>query len=307
MGEWDAALEAFGVSRARLRLLPAGWTNVSVRATGTGADIVLRRHGGLGVRRPAIERKQRVVAALYERGAPVCQPFAARDGRLAIVRAGHVYSASSYVAGTIRTGGSPYTNGALLAAYHAIAVTVPRENAPALRSQALLEWLAAEFATLARSARPTGIDWPLARDCARRLERRFRLLDRARDEVLGWVHGDARRANIVIDGKSATFIDFDFLHYSEREYDVGTIIDDVAWSPDGTLNDSLLQNVLQGYGAEVKLTDAQRERVLPSIARRNLAMLWYINRRHPGLPGTPLTNARRCLTRCRSLVEMMAA
>ncbi len=176
-----------------------------------------------------------------------------------------------------------------------------------LLSSELLRWLAGEFAGRASSTRRAGVDWRLAHHAALRLEQIFRTMDRTSADVPVWVHGDARRANIVCKGAQATFIDFDFVHYSERGYDVGTLLDDIAWKDAATLDGRITEGVLRGYATATPFTAAQRERVLPGVARRNLAMLWYIARRHPRLAGVPLANARRALARSCVILQRIAA
>lgn len=303
MDEWKDALAAFCMTGAHLSTLQPGWTNSSVRARTACADIVLRRHGGLGITRASVERKLRIAAMLHGRGAPVSRPVAAVDGRLAIRSAGHIYSASQYARGSVRAGASAHFYGAFLGSYHAVALGAPRANAPALASRAVFGWLASEFHTMHR-ARRAGIDWRHASDIARILNQSCKA-ERSRGAML-WVHGDARAENIVTSGTRATLIDFDFLHYSEPVYDLATLADDIAWPAGGTLADSIVEQLLLGYATQVAFTDQQRSALLPAMARRNLAMLWYIAARHPVLAGIPLANARHCLHRCERLLERIA-
>ena len=136
----------------------------------------------------------------------------------------------------------------------------------------------------------------LALQCARLLEG-----FRAAELPMLFVHGDLCAENVVIAGSKAVgVIDFDFLHYSERLYDVATLIDSLTGTQPHR-DAEIINEVIETYDSTVPLRTAERRALDLFRVRRNLAMLWYIVARHGTLRGTPLRNARRMAALARTL------
>jgi homoserine kinase type II len=79
------------------------------------------------------------------------------------------------------------------------------------------------------------------------------LADFPTDLPMGYVHSDVFPGNVIIeDGQFKCLLDFEYLSYYPRVFDLANGIVGLAWQ-DGALNDDLAKSLISGYEAERQL------------------------------------------------------
>jgi hypothetical protein len=113
------------------------------------------------------------------------------------------------------------------------------------------------------------------------------------------VHGDPNPGNVVVcDGSVRGLIDFDFVHESERVYDVGALLDEFARADDDApFSVERIGALIAAYDAEAPLTADERELLPDAMLRHAATLVWYVVTRHgertPGdIGGAPRYAAR---------------
>ena len=114
------------------------------------------------------------------------------------------------------------------------------------------------------------------------------------------VHGDANPGNFVTTapGEVSGLIDFDFVHETERAYDLGTFLDEFARPHFAApLDLALIGPLLDAYASEAPLAASERELVPEAMIAHAATLAWYVVTRHgervPGdVGGAPAYAAR---------------
>jgi Ser/Thr protein kinase RdoA (MazF antagonist) len=135
-----------------------------------------------------------------------------------------------------------------------------------------------------------------------------RLAAHASELPCALVHGDVNPGNFVHrDGAVAGLIDFDFLHESERAYDVATGMDEFGRSTDdATLDLDAAARFSAGYAGELALLPAERGAMPDLMIRRNATLVWYIVTRHGERAPGEVGNAARYAARVREIEKLRA-
>ena len=307
--QWQAAFAAFGLSPQRVERLAGGVTNVNVIAVCDGASFVVRRHRGLVATAAVIEEKWSVVARLAELDALVARPLRTQLGHFTYVGQ-NTYSASAFVPGvTGPDAASPRAFAAMLAAYHRVAAQLHPGEKGSLPSHEVVAWLAAEFARFARIPELRDrIPWIRACDLAERCAARLQTPEALALATL-WVHGDVNPGNIVtVGGKLAGFIDFEFVHHTERLYDLATLASELTWEiDDHAIRKAIAREIVTAYDRELPLEAAEFALVDAFRVRRHLAMLWKAVALHGARSESALRNARKNLDLAECLLESSRA
>jgi Ser/Thr protein kinase RdoA (MazF antagonist) len=76
-------------------------------------------------------------------------------------------------------------------------------------------------------------------------------------------------------------IDFDFVHETERIYDVGALLDEFARADDDApLSLDRIGPIVAAYDAAAPLTPAERAALPDAMLRRAATLVWYVATRH---------------------------
>jgi homoserine kinase type II len=297
---------AFGVDvrDAQTERLSGGYSNESWRVCGPAASAVVRRYGRLHVSRAALVFEHAVAEHLAARMTEVVAPLRDPAGQTLLFDDGAYVAVLPWVDGTTGARDPHTAAGAAraLARFH----VAGREMhvAGGLRSTrflGILPWLVARFKRFAAAESPVAraLPWDdlivaLAASTARVVPRASRLPHAI-------VHGDPNPENVVTrDGSVRALIDFDFVHESERVYDVGALVDEFARADDdAALSFERIGDLIAAYGAEAPLTEDERELLPDAMLRHAATLVWYVVTRHgermPGdVGGAPRYAARVC-------------
>jgi len=146
----------------------------------------------------------------------------------------------------------------------------------------IVPWLVARFKRFAAAGSPVAraLPWDdlivaLAASIARVAPRAARLPNAI-------VHGDPNPGNVVVrDGTVRALIDFDFVHESERVYDVGALLDEFARDgDDAALSLERIGGLVAAYDAEAPLTADERDLLPDAMLRHAATLVWYVVTRH---------------------------
>jgi homoserine kinase type II len=295
----------FGVDarRAQATRLSGGYSNESWLVRGPGASaVVVRRYGRLHVSRAALVFEHAVAEHLAARIAEVAAPLRDAAGQTLLLDDGAYVAVLPWIDGSTGARDPQTAAGAAraLARFHLAGRDM--HVAGGMRSTrflGILPWLVARFQRFAAADSPVAraLPWDdlivaLAASTARVAPRASRLTHAI-------VHGDPNPGNVVVrDGAVRALIDFDFVHESERVYDVGAFLDEFARSDDdGVLSLERIGPLLAAYEAEAPLTVDERELLPDAMLRHAATLVWYVVTRHgersPGdVGGAPRYAAR---------------
>lgn len=304
----DEALAVAGrfgidVGGAGVVALPGGYSNRIARVDARTGRFVARRYGRLHVTRAAIAFEHAVVEHAASRMREVVAPL--RDAAGATIVAlpdGALASVSPYVEGETgrRDPATACAAAAVLARFHRTQADV--HVAGGLRSARFagtLAWLRERFVRFA--ADPLvgrALDWDALVVAATAAT--ARVSPHAAQLPVTIVHGDANPGNVVAvePGVVSGLIDFDFVHETERAYDVGVLVDEFARADDDAALDlARVGPMLAAYHEVAPLTPHERTLLPEAMLRHALYLVWYVATRHgervPGdVGGAPRYAAR---------------
>lgn len=103
----------------------------------------------------------------------------------------------------------------------------------------------------------------------------------------GLIHADLARENILIDGKTIWFIDFDDGGFGYRLFDIATALFKNLWEP---YYERLQTSLLAGYETERPLTPRDKQALPLFLVLRSLAYVGWIHSR--GEPGMEIRKKR---------------
>ena len=300
-----AIAERFGLAAdgAIVVALPGGYSNDIARVDVPGGRFVVRRYGRLHVTRAAIAFEHAVVAHAADRMPEVVAPLRDPAGAT-IVDAPHggLASASPYIAG--RTGGRDLPTAraaaAVLARFHRAQADVHVSGGlRTARFVGTLAGLRERFAGFAADAATRrALDWDAL--VAASTSAVARVAPAAARLPIAIVHGDVNPGNVVAvePGVVNGLIDFDFVHETERVYDVGVFVDEFARADDDApLDLARVAPLVAAYDDAAPLAPQERALLPEAMLRHALTLTWYVATRHgervPGdVGGAPRYAAR---------------
>jgi Ser/Thr protein kinase RdoA (MazF antagonist) len=297
---------AFGVdvTGAHAEPLPGGYSNESWRVRGPAAAAVVRRYGRLHVSRAALVFEHAVAEHLAARSAEVVAPLRDARGRSFAFEDGAYVAVLPWIDGVTgrRDAHTAAQAARALARFHLAGREL--HVAGGMRSTrflGIMPWLVARFQRFAAPESPVAraLPWDdLIVALAGSIARLAPLVPRLPHAI---VHGDPNPGNVVVrDGTVRGLIDFDFVHESERVYDVGALIDEFARDDDdGPLALERIGALVAAYDGEAPLSADERASLPDAMLRHAATLVWYVVTRHgertPGdAGGAPRYAARVC-------------
>ena len=297
---------AFGVDvrDARAEPLGGGYSNESWRVRTAAADAVVRRYGRLHVNRAALLFEHAVAQHLAARIPEVAAPL--RDAAGATLR----YDDGAYVAVLpwiegmtgVRDARTAAGAARALARFHLAGRDLHVSGGMrSTRFLGIVPWLVARFNRFAAAESPVARALPWDDVIVALAASIARVAPRAKELPHVIVHGDPNPGNVVVRaGDVRALIDFDFVHETERAYDLGALVDEFARpDDDGALALERIGAIVAAYDAEAPLTPAERELLPDAMLRHAATLVWYVVTRHgeltPGdVGGAPRYAARVC-------------
>jgi Ser/Thr protein kinase RdoA (MazF antagonist) len=278
----------FGIATegARVVALPGGYSNENARVDAASGSFVVRRYGRLHVTRAAIEFEHIVVERAAARMSEVVAPLRDPAGATIVeAPSGGLASVSPYIAGETGRRDLPTAEAAvtMLARFHVAARNIRvGSGLRSARFVGTMSWLRERFVRFAAD-RLVGraLDWNVL--IAGATAATARVAPLAERLPVAIVHGDMNPENVVaVDaGQVRGLIDFDFVHETERMYDVGIAVDEFARAGDDERLDlARVAPLIAAYAADAPLS-AEERATLPDQMLRHAAMLaWYVTTRH---------------------------
>jgi homoserine kinase type II len=294
----------FGVDvcGAQAELLSGGYSNESWRVDGPAAAVVVRRYGRLHVSRAALVFEHAVAEHLAGHIAEVAAPLRDAAGQTLLLDDGGYVAALPWIDGTTGARDPLTAAGAAraLARFHVAGRDM--HVAGGMRSTrflGILPWLVARFQRFAAADSPVARALPWDDLIVALAASTARVAPRATQLPHAIVHGDPNPGNVVVcDDEVRGLIDFDFVHESERVYDVGAFVDEFARADDDApLALERIGALVAAYHAEAPLTAEERELLPDAMLRHAATLVWYVVTRHgermPGdVGGAPRYAAR---------------
>jgi Ser/Thr protein kinase RdoA (MazF antagonist) len=295
--------ESFGVDvrAAAAEALPGGYSNESWHVAGPACAVVVRRYGRLHVSRAALDFEHAVAAHLAANGAGVAAPLADAAGATVHLDAGAFVAVLPWIDGItgLRDPATAAQAARALARFHLAGRDM--HVATGMRSTrflGILPWLIACFQRFA-AAGPTARALPWDDLIVALSAATARLATRAAQLPPAMLHGDPNPGNVVVrDGAVRALIDFDFVHESERVYDLGALLDEFARDgDDAPLALDRIAPLVAAYDADAPLTAGERDTLPEAMLRHAATLVWYVVTRHgervPGdVGGAPRYAAR---------------
>jgi Ser/Thr protein kinase RdoA (MazF antagonist) len=283
--------------------LAGGYSNENVRVDAVSGSYVARRYGRLHVSRGAIAFEHAVIAHAAERMDEIVAPLRDASGEtIAAPAGGGLASVSSYVAGETgrRDLATACAAARVLARFHrAVRDVHVASGLRTARFLGTLPWLRERF--LRNAADPLvarKVDWTglvTATTAAA-----ARIAPHAAELPCVIVHGDPNPGNVVAaeSGVVRGLIDFDFVHETERIYDVGALIDEFARSDDdGALDVTRIAPLVAAYAEEAPLSATERATLPDALLRHAATLAWYVATRHGERTPGDVGNAGRYAAR----------
>jgi Ser/Thr protein kinase RdoA (MazF antagonist) len=296
---------AWGLEPLGAVQLAGGFSNESFRVAARGRnDVVVRRYGRLHVTRNAVFFEHAVQRYAAERCPGVGAPCADESGETLRLLDGAYVGVLPYAPGATgeRTAYAPAA--ALLAAFHRATIGFRAAHPRATRTLGTLGWLRERFGRFAADAAlARALDWDaLAVAVAGATARIAPLATRL---PLSIVHADAHPDNVVTRaGSAVALIDFDFVHETERAYDVATAADAYARADDDApLDPELFLAYARAYDAAAPLARAEWDALWDLAIRRNAMLAWYVVTRHSERARGDVGRAPRYVARARELAH----
>jgi Ser/Thr protein kinase RdoA (MazF antagonist) len=280
--------QQFGIDvrGAAVSPLAGGYSNENVRIDAVSGSYVARRYGRLHVSRGAIAFEHAVIAHAAARMDEIVAPLRDAGGETIVAPAGGgLASVSPYVAGETgrRDLATACAAARVLARFHrAVRDVHVASGLRTARFLGTLPWLRERF--LRNAADPLvarKVDWTglvTATTAAA-----ARIAPHAVDLPSVIVHGDPNPGNVVGDepGVVRGLIDFDFVHETERIYDVGALIDEFARSDDdAALDVARIAPLVAAYAEEAPLSATERATLPDALLRHAATLAWYVATRH---------------------------
>jgi homoserine kinase type II len=278
---------AFGadVRDAGADVLRGGYSNESWHVRGPAADVVVRRYGRLHVNRAALIFEHAVAEHLAARIAEVAAPLHDAAGSTLLFEDGAYVAALPWIEGVTGLRDARTAAGAAraLARFHLAGRDLHVAGGTrSTRFLGIVPWLVARFKRFA------SVDSPVARalpwdDVIVALAASIaRVAPRAAQLPHAIVHGDPNPGNVVVRGGDVrALIDFDFVHESERVYDLGALVDEfVRDDDDAPLALERIGALVAAYDAQAPLTAAERELLPDAMLRHAATLVWYVVTRH---------------------------
>jgi Ser/Thr protein kinase RdoA (MazF antagonist) len=309
---------AFGVDvrAATASELAGGYSNESWHVSGPQAHVVVRKYGRLHVTRNALAFEHAVAEHLAARIDEVVAPLRAPDGRTLLLDDGAYIAVLPWVEG--ETGRRDDATGAAaartLARFHVAGRDMHVSGGTrSTRFLGIVPWLISRFRRFAAPDSPVARALPWDDLIVALSASTARMTTLAAQLPHAIVHGDPNPGNVVVrDGAVRALIDFDFVHETERVYDVGALIDEFARAgDDAPLAIERIGALVAAYHAQAALSAAERDALPDAMLRRAATLVWYVVSRHgeraPGDVGGATRYAERVREIARSLEEIRAA
>jgi homoserine kinase type II len=297
---------AFGVDvdGAGAERLTGGYSNESWHVHGPGGGVVVRRHGRLYVSRAALAFEHAVAEHLAARIGEVVAPLRDAAGRSFFLDDGAYVAVLPWIEGDTGRRDAATAAGAAraLARFHVAGRDLHVAGGTrSTRFLGIVPWLIARFKRFAAAESPVARALPWDDVIVALAASTARIAPRAARLPHAIVHGDPNPENVVVrDGAVRALIDFDFVHESERVYDVGALVDEFARADDDApLALDRIAALVAAYDAEAPLTADERDLLPDAMLRHAAALVWYVVTRHgertPGdVGGAPRYVARVC-------------
>jgi Ser/Thr protein kinase RdoA (MazF antagonist) len=312
----DAAriASSFGVDvrAATAQPLDGGFSNESWHVAGPAADVVVRRYGRLHVSRAALDFEHAVAAHLESRGAPVRGPLRDDAGGTLHVDGGAFVAVLPWVEGVtgLRDPQSGAAAARALARFHLAGRDMHLAGGlRATRFLGIMPWLIARFQRFAAAGAPAARALPWDDLIVALSAATARLATRARLLPPAILHGDPNPGNVVLRGGDVqALIDFDFVHESERIYDLGALLDEFGRADDDApLAFERLGPLVAAYESEARLTAEERAVLPDAMLRRAATLVWYVVSRHGERTPGDVGGAPRYAARVREIAASVEA
>jgi Ser/Thr protein kinase RdoA (MazF antagonist) len=297
-----AATFGVDVRDARANRLSGGYSNESWRVRGPAAAAVVRKYGRLHVSRAALVFEHAVAEHLAARIPEVAAPLRDAADQTLVLDDGAYVAVLPWIDGTTGARDPLTAAGAAraLARFHVAGRDM--HVAGGMRSTrflGILPWLIARFQRFGAAESPVARALPWDDLIVALAASTARVVARATQLPHAILHGDPNPGNVVVrDGSVRALIDFDFVHESERVYDVGAFVDEFARADDdAALSLERIGALIAAYHAEAPLSAHERELLPDAMLRHAATLVWYVVTRHgertPGdVGGAPRYAAR---------------
>jgi Ser/Thr protein kinase RdoA (MazF antagonist) len=305
---------AFGVDvrAAAAEPLSGGYSNESWHVAGPAAAAVVRRYGRLHVSRAAVTFEHAVAEHLAARGADVRAPLRDAAGATLRVEEGGFVAVLPWVEGVtgLRDRATGEAAARALARFHLAGRDMHLAGGlRATRFLGIMPWLIARFQRFAAAGAPTARALPWDELIVALSASTARLATRATLLPAAILHGDPNPGNVVVrDGAVRALIDFDFVHESERVYDVGAFLDEFGRAgDDAPLDYGRLGPLVAAYESEARLTADERAVLPDAMLRRAATLVWYVATRHGERSPGDVGGAARYAARVREIAGSVEA
>jgi homoserine kinase type II len=274
--------------------------------------VVVRRYGRLHVSRAALVFEHAVAEHLAARIAEVAAPLRDAAGQTLLLDAGAYVAALPWIEGVTGLRDPLTAAGAAraLARFHVAGRDLHVAGGMrTTRFLGILPWLVACFKRFAAAESPVARALPWDDLIVALAASIARVAPQATQLPNAIVHGDPNPGNVVVrDGAVRALIDFDFVHESERIYDVGAFVDEFARADDdAALTLGRIAPLLAAYEAEAPLTDAERELLPDAMLRHAATLVWYVVSRHGERVPGDVGGAPRYAARVREIARFAEA
>jgi Ser/Thr protein kinase RdoA (MazF antagonist) len=308
----------FGVDvcGARAVTLSGGYSNECIRVYGPACAVVVRAYGRLHVTRAALAFEHAVAAHLAARIPIVAAPLADAAGETLHAADGALVAVLPWIDGVtgLRDERSAHGAARALAQFHLAGRELHVSGGTrSTRFLGIVPWLVARFRRFAAPDSPLARALPWTELIVALSASIARMVPIAPQLPHAIVHGDPNPGNVVVrDGSVRALIDFDFVHESERIYDVGAFVDEFARDGDDEpLALERIGGLVAAYDGVAALSAAERAALPEAMLRRAATLVWYVVTRHgertPGDIGGAPRYAERVREIARSLEAIRAA
>jgi Ser/Thr protein kinase RdoA (MazF antagonist) len=309
----DFGVDVRGAHAEHLR---GGYSNESIHVHGPACAVVVRGYGRLHVTRTALAFEHAVAAHLAARIPIVAAPLADADGETLHADAGALVAVLPWIDGVtgLRDDRSAHGAARALAQFHLAGRDLHVSGGTrSTRFLGIVPWLVARFRRFAAPDSPLARALPWNEMIVALSASIARMVAIAPQLPHAILHGDPNPGNVVVrDGAVRALIDFDFVHESERIYDVGAFVDEFARTDDDApLAFDRIGALVAAYDGAAALSAAERAALPEAMLRRAATLVWYVVTRHgervPGDIGGAPRYAERVREIARSLEAIRAA